>query len=219
MHLRKARNTDVSQIRALINQMAMRTDEDHKEGHMLRRSLTELYEHIRDYTVLVDESERVLGCCALESQWDGLAELKALAVHDEAQGQGWGRKLVETALWETELLGVTCVYTLTNKMEFFKKLDFHAIHMSYLPQRVWSECVNCPKYDAGCDEVAMTFKGITPKQIFIPAVGINAPAAARIELGLPPLPDTSQIIELAPSSPTTPHTDGYAPPFRNAELE
>ena len=219
MHLRKARNTDVSQIRALINEMAMRKDDEHKTGHMLPRSLPELYEHIRDYTVLVGDDERVLGCCALESQWDGLAELKALAVHDEAQGQGWGRKLVEAALSETELLGVTCVYTLTNKMEFFKKLDFHAIHMSYLPQRVWSECVNCPKYDAGCDEVAMTFKGITPKQIFIPAVGINAPAAARIELGLPPLQDTSQIIELAPSSPTTPHTDGYAPPFRNVELE
>jgi amino-acid N-acetyltransferase len=184
MELRKARNTDVPQIRALINSMAIRTDEDHKHGHMLPRSLTELYEHIRDYTVLVDDDDRIKGCCALESQWDSLGELKALAVHDDAQGQGWARKLVEAALGESAMLGIDCVYTLTNKMNIFLKFDFVPIHMNLLPQRVWSECVNCPKYDAGCDEVAMTYKGKHPKQIFIPAVGVNAPAAARVALGL-----------------------------------
>jgi len=184
MRLRKARNSDVSQIRALINEMAKRTDADHKNGHMLPRSLTELYEHIRDYTVVVDDNDGVRGCCALESQWEGLAELKALAVGDELQGRGWGRNLVESALAECDNLGIACVYTLTNKMEFFQKLEFVPIHMALLPQRVWSECVNCPKYDAGCDEVAMTYQGKTPKQIFIPAVGINAPPAARLALGL-----------------------------------
>ena len=183
MQLRKARNTDVPQMRALINSMAARTDEDHQHGHMLPRSLTELYEHIRDYTVL-DEGGKVFGCCALESQWDELAELKALAVADELQGQGWGKKLVFAALEESESLGIAVVYTLTNKWEFFQKLDFVPIPMNLLPQRVWSECVNCPKYDAGCDEVAMTFQGRQPKQIFIPAVGINAPLAARAALGL-----------------------------------
>jgi amino-acid N-acetyltransferase len=185
MHLRKARNPDVSQIRALINEMAARTDTDHKHGHMLPRSLTELYEHIRDYTVIEDDNNRVMGCCALESQWDGLAELKALAVHDELQGQGWGRKLVAAVLAEAPDMGIGCVYTLTNKITFFEKLDFAIIPMHYLPQRVWSECVNCPKYDVACDEVAMTYRGCRPKQIFIPAVGVNAPAAARAALGLP----------------------------------
>ena len=94
MHLRKAKNTDVHAMRALINDMAARTDSDYKHGHMLPRSLTELYEHIRDYTVLVNEDDKVMGCCALQSTWDGLAELKALAVNDSLQGQGWGRKLV-----------------------------------------------------------------------------------------------------------------------------
>ncbi len=256
MHLRKARNSDVPQIRALINDMASRKDDGHKEGHMLPRSLPELYEHIRDYTIVVNDEDRVMGCCALQSQWDGLAELKALAVHDDAQGQGWGRKLVESVLQEAPDLGVACIYTLTNKMDFFTRLDFQAIHMSYLPQRVWSECVNCPKYDAGCDEVAMTYRGCKPKQIFIPAVGVNAPPEARIALGLPPLspplsPDNGaahngaalQIltespvreaanaqaasaqdemscgetvsVEVVPDSATTPHTDGFAPPFRN----
>lgn len=183
MYLRKARNTDVAQMRALINGMAARTDEDHKHGHMLPRSLTELYEHIRDYTVVADDS-RIYGCCALESQWDELAELKALAVADQLQGQGWGTKLVAAAMSEAEDLGISVIYTLTNKWEFFLKLDFVIVPMNLLPHRVWSECVNCPKYDAGCDEVAMTFQGRKPKQIFIPAMGVNAPPGARAALGL-----------------------------------
>ena len=197
MHLRKAKNTDVPQIRALINEMAARTDIDYKHGHMLPRSLTELYEHVRDYTVLSDESG-VLGCCALQSTWDGLAELKALAVDDSVQNQGWGRKLVEAAISEAESLGIDCIFTLTNKMEFFEKLQFVPIDMRELPQRVWSECTSCPKFMVACDEVAMTYKGQRPRQTIIPAVGIHAPAAARVALGLAPGPM---------------NTDGKQPPF------
>jgi amino-acid N-acetyltransferase len=197
MKLRKAKNSDVPQIRALINEMAARTDEDYKHGHMLPRSLTELYEHIRDYTVLVDETDRVLGCCALHSAWDGLAELKALAVNDAAQGHGWGRKLVEAVLSEAEPLGIECVFTLTNKLAFFEKLGFVPIDMRKLPQRVWSECTNCPKFMVACDEVAMTFGGKQPKQTFLPAVGPHAPLAAHEALGL--------------TGPM--NTDGKRPPF------
>ena len=197
MKLRKARNSDVPQIRNLINEMAARTDKDYKHGHMLPRSLTELYEHIRDYTVLVDDNDRVHGCCALHSAWDGLAELKALAVSDLVQGQGWGRRLVDAVLAEAEPLGIDCVFTLTNKMAFFEKLSFVPIDMRSLPQRVWSECTNCPKFMVACDEVAMTFEGKQPKQTFIPAVGVNAPLAAKEALGL--------------AGPM--NTDGKRPPF------
>ncbi|HEX8235518.1 MAG TPA: N-acetyltransferase [Abditibacteriaceae bacterium] len=207
MRLRKAKNGDVPQMRAIINEMAMRTDEGHKYGHMLPRSLTELYEHIRDYMVLVDENDRVLGCCALQSQWDGLAELKALAVADEVKNQGWGRNLVETVLAEAENLGIDCVYTLTNKMEFFQKLGFEPINMRELPQRVWSECTNCPKFMVACDEVAMTYRGRHPKQTFIPAVGVNAPAAAHAALGLVPA--------TPPVGPM--NSNGHTPPFAPRE--
>ncbi len=201
MKLRKAKNGDVPQIRALINEMAARTDEDYKHGHMLPRSLTELYENIRDYTVLVDDEDRVLGCCALHSAWDSLAELKALAVNDAVQSHGWGRKLVEAALAEAGPLGIECVFTLTNKMSFFEKLEFVPIDMRKLPQRVWSECTNCPKFMVACDEVAMTFQGKQPRQTYLPAVGPHAPHAAHVALGF--------------AGPM--NTDGTTPPFRPHE--
>ena len=197
MQLRKARNSDVPQIRNLINSMALRTDEDYKHGHMLARSLTELYEHIRDYTVLADEADNIMGCCALESQWDGLAELKAMAINDAVQGQGWGRTMVEQVLSECDALGIDCVYLLTNKMEFFTRLDFEPIDMRELPQRVWSECTNCPKFMVACDEVAMTYKGQQPRKTFIPAVGVHASPEARAALGLLP------VINAAPQTPTS----------------
>ncbi len=201
MHLRKARNSDVGQIRSLINEMAARTDEDHKHGHMLPRSLVELYEHIRDYTVLADDDNNVLGCCALQSSWDGLAELKALAVDDALQGQGWGRRLVETALSEAGDLGIDCVFTLTNKHPFFEKLGFEIIDMRKLPQRVWSECTSCAKFMVACDEVAMTYLGTEPRQTFIPAIGVNASAAAQAALGL------------APAQRGPMNMNGFRPPF------
>ena len=206
MQLRKAKNSDVGPIRALINEMAMRVDEDFKHGHMLPRSLTELYEHIRDYTVLIDEDNHVMGCCALHSCWDGLAELKALAVDDSLQGQGFGRKLVEAALSEADEMGIECVFTLTNKWEFFQKLDFAVVDMRLLPQRVWSECTNCPKFMVACDEVAMTWRGKQPKQTFIPAIGANAHPAAQAALGLVPLSSIT-------SAPGPMNSDGFDPPF------
>jgi amino-acid N-acetyltransferase len=217
MHLRKAKNTDVHAMRALINAMAARTDSDYKHGHMLPRSLTELFEHVRDYTVLVDDEENLFGCCALQSTWDGLAELKALAVNDALQGHGWGRKLVEAALSEAGSLGVECVFTLTNKMAFFEKLNFVPIDMRELPQRVWNECTRCPKFMVACDEVAMTYLGRRPRQTFIPAVGVNAPAAAHIALGLVPREGGS-----TPGANATPpigpmNTDGKRPPFAPPE--
>ena len=206
MLLRKARNSDVQQIRALINEMAARVDEDYKHGHMLPRSLTELYEHIRDYSVVVDEDDNVVGCCALHSCWEGLAELKALAVDDSLQGQGWGRRLVDAALAESDELGIDCVFTLTNKHDFFDKLGFRAIEMWKLPQRVWSECTNCPKFMVACDEVAMTYAGKEPKQTYIPAVGVNASVAARAALGL--VPGANVPGAVGPMNP-----DGFKPPF------
>lgn len=195
-------------MRALINEMAARTDSDYKHGHMLPRSLTELYEHVRGYTVLVDDEQRVLGCCALQSTWEGLAELKALAVSDALQGQGWGRRLVEAALAEADALGVECVFALTNKMAFFEKLGFVPIDMRELPQRVWSECTSCPKFMVACDEVAMTFGGTRPRQTFIPAVGVKAPEAARIALGIATATGQSTPPPAGPMN-----TDGVHPPF------
>jgi len=144
--IRKARISDVGALQKLINGFADR-------GDMLHRSLNDIYENLRDY-FLVEMDGRTVACCALHVNWSDLAEVKALAVADDAQGQGWGRRLVNCCLDEARDLGIPRVFALTYKPEFFEKMGFTRVDKDDLPRKIWSECINCPKYP-DCGEEAL----------------------------------------------------------------
>jgi len=144
--IRPAELADVEKMQALINNFAA-------QEKMLSRTLFELYCGIRDYRVLVRGGE-IIGTCALQIAWRDLAEVKALTVVPEFQGQGSGRLLVEDALLEARQLGIKQVFTLTYVSGFFLKLGFKPVGKETLPQKVWMECVRCVKFP-DCDEQAL----------------------------------------------------------------
>ena len=144
--IRKARIGDVPALQKLINSLADR-------GELLHRSLNELYENIRDYYV-VEMDGQVVGSCALHISWADLAEIKSLVVADHLQGKGIGRELLDTCLAEARSLGIPRVFALTYKPEFFEKLGFVRIDKAGLPHKIWSECINCPKFP-DCGEEAL----------------------------------------------------------------
>jgi len=144
----KARVSDVSQMHKLINSFA-------DKGEMLARSLSEIYENIRDYFV-VREGERVIACVALHVSWSDLAEIKSLAVAEDCQQQGIGDQLVEACLKEAKELGIPTVFCLTYKPAFFEKGGFSQVDKAELPHKVWGECYRCPKFP-NCDEVALIY--------------------------------------------------------------
>lgn len=146
--LRKAKTTDAKEIQSLVNSFADR-------GEMLHRSLNELYENVRDYFV-IEADGKIIGCCALHVNWGDLGEVKALAVADEAQGQGFGKVLIAACVEEAGSLGLVRLYTLTYKPDFFRKLGFSEIDKAQLPQKVWSECIHCPKFP-DCGEIALVY--------------------------------------------------------------
>ncbi|MBP6963789.1 MAG: N-acetyltransferase [Armatimonadetes bacterium] len=146
MEIRKATIADVAEMQRLINAFADR-------GELLHRSLNQLYENIRDFYVLEEEG-RVLGTCALHVNWGDLAEIMALTVDESCQGRGLGRRLIEACLDESRALGIYRVFALTYKPEFFVKHGFRYIEKSDLPQKVWTECINCVKFP-DCGEVAV----------------------------------------------------------------
>jgi amino-acid N-acetyltransferase len=138
---------DVPAINELI-----RTFADRKL--MIRRSLGELYESIREFLVATDDDGKVIGCIALHVFWEDLAELKCLAVSETAQGQGVGRRLVD-ACWDAAgELQINTVFTLTYVAEFFEKLGYHRIDKADLPHKIWNECVRCPLFP-NCQEIAL----------------------------------------------------------------
>jgi amino-acid N-acetyltransferase len=149
LKIEKAKISDVPQMHQLINYFA---DKD----EMLPRSLSELYENIRDCFV-VRQDGRVVACVALHVFWSDLAEIRSLAVAEGSQEQGIGAQLVEACLKEAEELGITTVFCLTYKPALFEKHGFSQVDKMELPRKVWTECYRCPKFP-DCDEVALIYQ-------------------------------------------------------------
>ena len=147
--IRKALITDVKAIHGLLMHQ-----EEH-DGLVLPRSFSQLYSHLRDFYVAVDDDNTVVGCCALNVIWDNLAEIRSLVVLPSHRGKQLGRKLVETCVSEAVTLGIYKVYTLTEKADFFAHLGFVEEDMDKLNQKVFIDCMNCPRFPDHCNEVAM----------------------------------------------------------------
>lgn len=150
--IRKATMADVKGIYGLLHHFA-------DKGLLLGRSYSSLYDQLRDFQVaLADDGVTMIGVGALHISWENLAEIRSLAVVEEAQGRGVGRSLVETCLHEARSFGISRVFTLTYQPLFFERLGFHAIDKGELPHKVWSDCVHCPKFP-DCNEEAMVWQG------------------------------------------------------------
>jgi amino-acid N-acetyltransferase len=146
--IRKATIKDIKAIHALLQQYG-------RKGELLPRPLSVLYDHVRDFTVYVDDEDAaVLGCCALQFCWDDLAEIRSLAVHPEHLGVRIGSKLVEHVLLEANSFEIQKVFALTYRPGFFKRFGFQQIDRSELPIKIWADCIMCIKFP-DCDEIAM----------------------------------------------------------------
>ena len=120
---------------------------------MLSRSLSELYDQIRDF--FVDEEDgAIVGTCALHVSWDDLAEIRSLAVQERYWGKGVGESLVRACIEESKQLDVQRIFALTYRCEFFKKLGFVKVDKSMLPHKIWADCLKCVKFP-DCDEEAV----------------------------------------------------------------
>lgn len=152
MILRKASVRDLKEVQKLINEYAKREE-------MIPRSINELYENVRDF-IICEEGETICGVCALHVLWEDLAEVRSLAVRKEYQRQGIGAKLVRRCISDAKALGVNRVFALTYQPGFFKQLGFVDIDKSALPQKIWGDCVRCPKFPE-CNEHSLiyTIKG------------------------------------------------------------
>ena len=145
---RKARIADVPVMHRLINEHA-------EAGVMLGRPLSELYENLRDFWVVLEEGAAV-ACCALHINWADLAEIRSLAVDKRFQRRGMGSTLVHECLEEAREMGLARAYALTREAGFFESLGFKIIGVNELPRKVWGECIRCPKFPE-CDEVAVVY--------------------------------------------------------------
>lgn len=144
--IRKATIQDIKDIHKLLQELG-------GKGKLLPRPLSQLYDHIRNFSVYVHEGN-FAGCCSLSICWEDLAEIRSLAVKKEYQGMRIGEKLVKSKLPEAEELGIKKIFTLTYVPDFFKKLEFKPIEKYNLPLKIWADCIHCVKFPH-CDEISL----------------------------------------------------------------
>jgi amino-acid N-acetyltransferase len=144
--VRKALMHDIKPILDLINGYAAR-------GIMLPRTEFEMSEAIRDFSVVYSGTQ-LLGCGALHFYTPQIAEIRSLAVHEDAKTKGVGRKLVEALVEEAQVYELDAVFAFTYVDEFFRKVGFHVVERGVLPLKAWKDCLRCSKFQA-CDEIAV----------------------------------------------------------------
>jgi amino-acid N-acetyltransferase len=144
--VRKAVMRDIAPILDLINGYA-------GKGVMLPRTEFEMSEAIRDFTVVLS-GNLLLGCGALHFYTPALAEIRSLAVSEQAKTQGVGRRLVKALVGEAQEYELDAAFAFTYVTEFFEKVGFHVVERGVLPLKAWKDCVRCPKFQA-CDEIAV----------------------------------------------------------------
>jgi len=144
--LRKAQIGDVKEIQKLLLTFASR-------GDMLSRSLSEIYESLRDFFVF-EEDGILLGVAALHIVWDDLAEVRSVAVVESSGRKGLGSQLVQACIAEARQIGLKRIFCLTYKPEFFGRHGFRLVDKAELPHKVWGDCIKCAKFP-DCDENAM----------------------------------------------------------------
>lgn len=144
--VRKAGMHDIGPILDLINGYAAK-------GVMLPRTELEVSEDIRDFSVIVTAG-RLVGCGALHFYTPSIAEIRSLAVAENAKTLGIGRRLIEALVREASSYALDAVFAFTYVAGFFGKMGFQEVERGELPLKAWKDCVRCPKFQC-CDEIAV----------------------------------------------------------------
>lgn len=127
-----------------------------EQGLVLPRPAAEIRAHAADFLVALD-GDRLVGTVSLRDFGNGLVEIRSLAVARECSGTGIGSRLIREALVLARDRGAQRVFALTLRPRLFERCGFSLVSKDLFPEKVWSDCVNCPKVDC-CDEVAVLYK-------------------------------------------------------------
>lgn len=145
--VRPAAASDADNILALIEEYA-------KKQLLLGRTREDLMAKLANFSVGEVNGEFV-GCVALRDFGDGLFEVRSLAIRAGWDHRGIGSRLVASAAADLRLRGRPArLFALTRRAHLFRRLGFRIVEKKLFPQKIWSDCVLCPKKDH-CDETAV----------------------------------------------------------------
>ncbi|MCA0325573.1 MAG: amino-acid N-acetyltransferase [Proteobacteria bacterium] len=126
--LREATADDVTGILQLIEPFE-------KDGTLVKRSRTEIERDIGNYTI-VEHDGVIFACAALYPYPETkTAEMAALTVSPQSQGQGDGEKVLRRVEQRARAMGLSSIFVLTTRtMHWFIKRGFQAVDPEWLPE-------------------------------------------------------------------------------------
>ncbi len=140
---RKPRLSDVPAMHLLM--------EPHiRSEALLPRTPRAIVEHLRDYTLAVDEEGAVVGLASLSLVEVHLAELGAVV----CQQPELRSSLVTRVLEEAQEMGVQRVFVLAPESTAYEILGFKVTEIADLPEKRDRQCLRCPRLPR-CRQVAM----------------------------------------------------------------
>ena len=146
MNVRPANLTDIPAITALVDNYARR-------GEVLPRSADEIRDTLADW-VVGEKKGHVLACGSLLHYTPQLAEVRSLAVHEGATGNGLGSAVLKALIVLAQRQKVPTLFALTRVAPLFVKLDFSPSDKAFFPEKIWRDCQLCPIQER-CDESAV----------------------------------------------------------------
>ena len=150
--MRPAELQDVRSIHLLLHDYAL-------QGVLLDRSEEDITLYLKNFTVAVDETGALLGCMAVRDFGNDLLEVRSLAIQPDMRKGGIGRKLVAKAIARLdEERDNYRLFALTLQPGFFERLNFEIVEKELFPEKIWADCVHCPKRER-CDETAVIYYG------------------------------------------------------------
>ncbi len=126
--LREATSDDVAGILQLIEPFE-------KDGTLVKRDRTEIERDVGNYSI-IEHDGVIFGCAALYAYPEAkTAEMAALTVSPQVQGQGDGDKLLKRVEQRAKVQGLESIFVLTTRtMHWFIKRGFVQVEPDWLPE-------------------------------------------------------------------------------------
>lgn len=148
--VRKAVDSDSRGIAQLVNIFAFKKSDG--SGQLKPLAIADISSLISKGLFYVAEQEGQVVACGSVVEYDGMAELRSLAVSQQHQGKGLGAALIQMCAQEAKQRGHSTLYTLTQHQNFglferagFKKSDAKP------PEKLSQDCETCEIYNS-CNE-------------------------------------------------------------------
>ena len=129
------------------------------EGHLLPRTLDDLRRHSERFLVIM-QGETLVGCAELAPLSGTVAEVRSLVIDGAHRGKRLGPALIESlgATARREQFGTLCAFT--HEPTHFVRLGFTIVPHTWLPEKIATDCVACPKFrTCGQYAVALPLRG------------------------------------------------------------